>query len=120
MPVCHGRRLPRRFWISPKGIIVVFGNTSGEPAPFNFMGFSNGQNARIQTLFHFNIDPPTAIKPDLATLADQLSAGRLKLNISGEHDWSELGRVVGELKRGRFRGKHVFRVKSTLYTTPKK
>lgn len=97
--------------VAADGVIVVFGNTSGEPTPFNFMDFWNGQNARIQTLFHFTADPPTAIAPDLAIIAHELGAGRLKPSISGEHDWSQVNQVIGELKRGRFRGKHVFRVR---------
>jgi len=97
--------------IAPGGVIVVFGNTSGEPTPFNFTDFARAQNARIQTLFHFTADPPSCFAADLAILAEALAAGRIMPNISGEHDWRELPRVIAELRSGRFRGKHVFRTR---------
>lgn len=99
--------------VAPGGEIVIYGNTSGEPTPFSFMDFWNAQNAHIQALFHFTAEPLAAIGPDLAILAEQLGVGRLKPTIGGEHDWSQLAKVIGELKRGRFRGKHVFRIEHT-------
>lgn len=95
--------------VAPGGIIVVYGNTSGQPAPVSFQDFGKRQNASIQTLFHFTCEPPSAFSGDLATLAEQLASGRLMPTIAGVHDWTELPRVIGELRRGRFRGKHVFR-----------
>lgn len=99
--------------VAPGGNIVVYGNTSGEPTPFSFMDFWNAQNARIHALFHFTAEPPTAIGRDLTVLAELLGAGRLRPNIGGEHDWSELAKVIEALKRDRFRGKHVFRIEHT-------
>ncbi len=95
--------------VAPGGMIVVYGNTSGEPAPFSFQDFGKHQNASIQTLFHFTCEPATAFAPDLAALAEHLAAGRLKLTVAGVHGWRDLPKVVGELRRNRFRGKHVFR-----------
>src|SRR5262249_53374501 len=34
--------------IEPKGTVVVFGNSSGEPTPFSFRDFAEHPNARIQ------------------------------------------------------------------------
>lgn len=95
--------------VAPGGMIVVYGNTSGQPAPFSFQDFGRHQNASIQTLFHFTSEPATAFAPDLATLAERLTLGQLRLTVAGVHDWRELPKIVGELRRSRFRGKHVFR-----------
>ena len=95
--------------VAAGGMIVVYGNTSGQPAPFSFQDFGKRQNASIQTLFHFTSEPATAFAGDLATLAERLASGRLKLTVAGVHGWIELPRVIGELRRCRFRGKHVFR-----------
>jgi NADPH:quinone reductase-like Zn-dependent oxidoreductase len=95
--------------VKPGGLIVVYGNTSREPAPFSFQDFGKHQNASIQALFHFTCEPETAFAPDLAILAARLAAGALEIPVAGVHGWTELPRIVGELRRGRFRGKHVFR-----------
>jgi NADPH:quinone reductase-like Zn-dependent oxidoreductase len=95
--------------VAPAGIIVVYGNTSGQPAPFSFQDFGRHQNAGIQTLFHFTSDPPTAFAGDLAILVDRLASGKLEVPVAGVHEWTELPNVIGELRAGRFRGKHVFR-----------
>lgn len=95
--------------VAPNGSIVVYGNTSGEPTPFNFTDFRRGQNARVESLFHFTAEPPSAFATDLAILAEKLALQQIKPKISGEHSWSELAHVIAELRSGRFRGKHVFR-----------
>ncbi len=96
--------------VAPAGIIVVYGNTSRESAPFDFRNFGAAQNARIETLFHYSAEPPSAFAGDLCLLAERLAAHEITPVISGEHDWSELPGIVTELTTGRFRGKHVFRV----------
>ena len=91
--------------VAPGGVIVVFGNTSGESAPFDFRNFRSAQNAR-ETLFHYSAEPPSAFASDLRSLAERLANRQISPN---EHDWFELPRVITELTSGRFRGKHVFK-----------
>jgi len=97
--------------LAPGGAIVVYGNTSGEPAPFDFRHFRSAQNARIETLFHYSAEPPSAFAGDLRVLAERLANGQIHPSISGEHDWSELPGIIGALASRRFRGKPVFRIK---------
>jgi NADPH:quinone reductase-like Zn-dependent oxidoreductase len=99
--------------VAPGGVIVVFGNTSGQPTPFDFRNFRSAQNARIETLFHYSAEPPSAFPGDLRLLAERLANRQIRPIISGEHDWSELPSVITELRSGRFRGKHVFIIKHT-------
>jgi NADPH:quinone reductase len=96
--------------VAPAGIIVVYGNTSREPAPFDFRNFSSAQNARIETLFHYSAEPPSAFAGDLQILAERLAARQIHPIVSGEHNWSELPGIVKKLATGRFRGKHIFRI----------
>ena len=96
--------------VAPGGVIVVFGNTSGESAPFDFRNFRSAQNAR-ETLFHYSAEPPSAFASDLRLLAERLANRQINPTIGGEHDWFELSRVITELTSGRFRGKHVFTIK---------
>jgi NADPH2:quinone reductase len=99
--------------VAPGGVIVAFGNTSGEPTAFDFRNFRSAQNARIETLFHYSAEPPAAFAGDLRSLAERLANRQIRPMISGEHDWSELPSVITELRSGRFRGKHVFALKHT-------
>jgi NADPH:quinone reductase-like Zn-dependent oxidoreductase len=99
--------------VAPGGVIVVFGNTSGEPTQFDFRNFRSAQNARIETLFHYSAEPPSAFAGDLRLLAERLANRQISPTISGEHDWSDLPSVITERTTGRFRGKHVFAVKHT-------
>ena len=39
--------------VAPGGVIVIYGNTSGQPTPVMFQDFGKHQNASIQSLFHF-------------------------------------------------------------------
>jgi NADPH:quinone reductase len=95
--------------VAPGGLIVVYGNTSGEPVPFSFPNFRHAQNASIQALFHFTCEPAAAFGPDLATLAALLASGTFRIPVAGVHGWRELPAIAAELRRSRFRGKHVFR-----------
>lgn len=97
--------------VAAGGVIVVYGNTSRQPAAFSFMDFATAQNARIETLYHFTSEPESCFAPDLALLAHSLETGRIKPKISGQHGWRELPAIVATLRAERFRGKHVFWVK---------
>ncbi len=97
--------------VAADGTIVVYGNTSRQPAPFSFMDFAAAQNARIWVLHHFTTDPESAFAADLALLGARLGAGRLHAPVSGVHDWSQLADVIKAQRARRFRGKPVFRVK---------
>lgn len=97
--------------VAPGGRIVVYGNTSAEPTPFSFAAFREAQNARIETLYHYTCEPSeNAFGDDLTILVAQMAAGKLKIEIAGEHDWSAMAAVIADMRRNRFRGKHVFRL----------
>jgi NADPH:quinone reductase-like Zn-dependent oxidoreductase len=98
--------------VAPVGVIVVFGNTSGEPTPFDFRSFRSAQNAGIETLFHYSAEPPSAFAGDLRCLVERLANRQIRPMISGEHDWSELPSVVTELRSGRFRWEACLRHKA--------
>ena len=99
--------------VAPHGAIVVYGNTSGDTTPVNFADFRRAQNARIESLFHFTAEPPSAFAPDLAILAEMLARKTIAPPISGTHDWSALAPVIVALRSRRFRGKPVFRITAT-------
>jgi NADPH:quinone reductase-like Zn-dependent oxidoreductase len=95
--------------IEAKGVVVIYGNSSGEPAPLDFRVFSEHQNARLQGFHYFTSEPEDKFDPDLALLVSLVADGSLKPRIV-EHDWHEIP-AVGALLVGRsIGGKAIFRI----------
>jgi NADPH:quinone reductase-like Zn-dependent oxidoreductase len=95
--------------IEPKGTVVVYGNSSGEPSTISFADFRAAQNARIQSFFYFTSGAEDMFAPDLALLVSLIADGNLRPIIGVERNWAELADVA-ELLRGRqVAGKAVFR-----------
>jgi NADPH:quinone reductase-like Zn-dependent oxidoreductase len=101
--------------VAAGGRIVCYGNTSAQPTPFNFTAFRTAQNASIETLYHYSCEPSeSAFAADLRILVGRMAAAKLAIEIAGEHDWSEMGRIVSYMQQNRFRGKYVFRVSASI------
>jgi NADPH:quinone reductase-like Zn-dependent oxidoreductase len=95
--------------IEAKGTIVVFGNSSGEPTPFNFRDLAEHPNARIQGFSYFTSEPEERFAPDLALLASLVGEGSLKPHLV-EHSWRELAQIGPQLRDRRISGKAVFHI----------
>jgi NADPH2:quinone reductase len=95
--------------IEPKGTIVAFGNSSGEPTPFTFRDFAEHPNARIQSFSYFTSEAEERFAPDLALLVSLVADGSLKPHLV-ERSWHELPEIGPQLRDRRIRGKAVFRI----------
>lgn len=95
--------------VEPRGAVVAFGNSSGEPTAIDFRQFGDHQNARIQAFHYFTSEPEERFAPDLGLLAALVADGSLRPRVV-EQDWSEIGRVASLLRDRRIPGKAVFRV----------
>lgn len=95
--------------VEAKGVVVVFGNSSGEPTAIDFRQFGEHQNARIQAFHYFTSEPEERFGPDLALLAALVADGSLKPRIV-EHDWREVARIGPLLRERRIAGKAVFHI----------
>lgn len=95
--------------IEAKGTIVIYGNSSGEPAALNFRDFADHQNARIQGFHYFTCEAEDRFAPDLALMAGLVADGSLKPRLI-EHGWREFP-AVGPLLRDRhIGGKAIFHI----------
>jgi NADPH2:quinone reductase len=95
--------------IEAKGVVVIYGNSSGEPAPLDFRVFAEHQNARLQGFHYFTSEPEEKFGPDLALLVSLVADGSLKPRIV-EHAWHEIP-AVGALLVGRsIGGKAIFNI----------
>jgi NADPH:quinone reductase-like Zn-dependent oxidoreductase len=93
--------------IEPKGTIVIFGNSSGEPTPLSFRDFVEHANARIQSFSYFTSEAEERFAPDLALLASLVADGSLKPHLV-ERSWRGLAEIGPELRERRIPGKAVF------------
>jgi NADPH:quinone reductase len=95
--------------IAAKGIVVLYGNSSGEPTPINFRDFAEHQNARLQGFHYFTCEPEEKFGPDLALLVSLIADGSLKPRIV-EHDWHDIAGAGARLLDRGMAGKAIFRI----------
>jgi NADPH:quinone reductase-like Zn-dependent oxidoreductase len=95
--------------IEPKGTIVIFGNSSGEPTSINFRDFAEHANARIQSFSYFRSEPEERFASDLALLASLVAEGSLQLELV-VNSWRNLAEIGPQLRDRHIPGKAVFRV----------
>jgi len=96
--------------IAPKGIVVVFGNSSGEPTTLGFADFRGAPNARVQSFSYFTSDPEGRFSEDLALLVALVADGSLRPQIGAERSWRDITSVAEDLRERRVRGKAVLLV----------
>jgi NADPH:quinone reductase len=95
--------------VAPKGIVVLYGNSSGEPTPIDFRMFAEHQNARLQGFHYFTSEPEEKFGLDLALLVALVADGSLKPRIV-EYGWHELPAAGAQLLARGIPGKAIFRI----------
>jgi NADPH:quinone reductase-like Zn-dependent oxidoreductase len=94
--------------IEPRGAVVVYGNSSGEPTPVSFADFRPAPNSRVQSFSYFYSEAEDRFAPDLALLVSLIADGSLKPQIGIERSWSGFTEVAAQLRDRRVAGKAVF------------
>jgi NADPH:quinone reductase-like Zn-dependent oxidoreductase len=94
--------------IEPRGTVVVYGNSSGEPTPVSFADFRPAPNSRVQSFSYFYSEAEDRFAPDLALLVSLIADGSLKPQIGIERSWSGFTEVAAQLRDRRVAGKAVF------------
>ena len=95
--------------VEPKGTIVIFGNSSGEPTSLNFRDIAERPNARIQSFSYFTSEGEERFAPDLALLASLVADGSLKPHLV-ERSWRDLAEIGPQLRDRHIAGKAVFHI----------
>jgi NADPH:quinone reductase-like Zn-dependent oxidoreductase len=96
--------------IEPKGTVVVYGNSSGEPSTIGFADFRGAANARLQSFSYFYSGPEEQFTADLALLVSLNADGSLKPQIGVERSWRDFMAVAERLRDRRVAGKAVLLV----------
>ena len=95
--------------LEPKGTIVVFGNSSGEPTPISFRDFAEHPNSRMQSFSYFTSEAEERFAPDLALLASLVADGSLRPQLV-ERSWRDIAQIGPQLRDRQIPGKAVFRI----------
>ena len=97
--------------VAPRGIVVAFGNSSGEPTSFDVSSFYRRAGARLYAFLIFDeLAREGTGAADLRFLAQEVAAGRLDPQISLTASWREAGPAMTALLERRVLGKTVLTV----------
>lgn len=99
--ICH---------VAPNGIVVVFGNSSGESTSISFGDFAGHAGARLQSFFSYLSGTPESFGEDLALLVSLIADGKLHPQIGSDRSWRELLQVIHDLRERHIPGKAVFHI----------
>jgi NADPH:quinone reductase-like Zn-dependent oxidoreductase len=92
------------------GIVVLFGNSSGQEAKVAFGSIMAAPHARLYAFFvHESGEPPT-FGADLGVLAAEVAAGRLHPQVGLESSWRDPLGALAALRQRSLQGKAVLLV----------
>lgn len=94
--------------VAPDGVIVMYGNSSGQPAKIAFNAFRGGPRCRLYPFFVYESGQPFA--PDLALLASLIGRGQLHPHIGLKTSWREATAALHALRNRQVNGKAVLLV----------
>jgi NADPH:quinone reductase-like Zn-dependent oxidoreductase len=98
--------------VEPAGVVVVFGNSSGEASAISFADFRAAQNARLQSFFFFTSGSEDQFAPDLALLVSLIAHDAVRPRIGSAGSWRDIASVATALAERRIAGKAVLQVTS--------
>ncbi len=97
--------------VAPGGLVVSFGDSSGEHVSFGARDFYRSTGASLYAFLIFSeLDRTGTGSADLERMARLIAAGKLDPGVSVEAGWSEAGPVLEALLDRRVKGKAVLHV----------
>jgi NADPH:quinone reductase-like Zn-dependent oxidoreductase len=94
--------------VAPGGTVVIFGNSSREPATLDFIAFFGHEEATIRSYFSGRHEAEAG--RNLGMLLDLVDQGRLHVEIGFRAGWERLNEALEGLDRRRFAGKAVLTI----------
>ena len=89
------------------GLVILFGNSSGEDSAVRFASFAGRAHARLYAFFVYESGEPPAFGADLALLAAEVGAGRLEPEVGLEASWRDPMAALNALRERQLEGKAV-------------
>lgn len=94
--------------VARDGTVVLFGNSSGQESSVSFANFAGHAHAKLYAFFVYESGEPPTFGSDLALLAAEIGAGRLKPEVGLETSWRDPLGALSALRERRLAGKAVF------------
>jgi NADPH:quinone reductase-like Zn-dependent oxidoreductase len=94
--------------VVPGGTVIVFGNSSREPATLDFTAFFGHEEATVRTYFSGRHEADAG--QHLRMLLDLVAAGRLHVEVGFRGSWDQLNDALEGLTERRFAGKAVLTI----------
>jgi NADPH:quinone reductase len=94
--------------VAPAGTVILFGNSSREPARLDFSTMHGHEEAAIRSYFSARHEAEAG--RTLRRLLDLVAGGRLRVEIGARERWDRLNDVLDGLSERRFAGKAVLSV----------
>lgn len=89
------------------GVVVMFGNSSGQEARVAFGSIMAAPHARLYAFFVYESGDPPTFGADLSTLAKHIAAGQLHPQIGVESSWRDAEGALEALRQRTMEGKAV-------------
>jgi len=94
--------------VAPGGTVIIFGNSSREPATLDFIAFFGHEEATIRSYFSARHEAEAG--RHLGMLLDLVAQDRLHVEIGFRAGWAELNEALAGLDERRFAGKAVLTI----------
>jgi NADPH2:quinone reductase len=94
--------------VAPGGTVLIFGNSSREPATIDFTAMFGHEEATIRSYFSARHEGDAGRL--LAMLLDLVAAGKLQVEVGFEGSWDRLNEAMDGLSERRFPGKAVLTI----------
>jgi NADPH2:quinone reductase len=94
--------------VAPAGTVILFGNSSREPAPLDFRAFHGHEEATIRSYFSARHEAEAGRV--LRRLLDLVAGGRVRVEIGARESWDRLNDVLDDLAERRIAGKAVLTI----------
>ena len=96
--------------VARDGIVVMFGNSSGQEGRVAFGSIMAAPHARLYAFFVYESGEPPTFGADLGLLAGEIAAGRLHPKVGLEASWRDPLAAVEAVRQRSVEGKAVLRV----------
>jgi NADPH:quinone reductase-like Zn-dependent oxidoreductase len=96
--------------VARDGIVVLFGNSSGQDSTVSFASFAGRAHARLYAFFVFESGEPPTFGADLGLMAGEIGAGRLDPQVGLEVSWRDPVRALEALRERSIDGKAVLAI----------
>jgi NADPH:quinone reductase-like Zn-dependent oxidoreductase len=96
--------------VARDGIVVLFGNSSGQNSAVSFGSFAGRAHARLYAFFVYESGEPPSFGSDLAVMAGEIGAGRLDPRVGLEVSWRDPLGALDALRQRSIKGKAVLAI----------